>query len=197
MKEKIYIQEIDSPIGRLLIGAIDGKLCLCDMKCNKHLERNLNRIKRCLKAEFVEHGCLEGRKTEFSERRQIAEEVIEERKTKAVGVLFKARQELEEYFAGTRNTFDIPLLPSGTDFQKSVWQALLSIPYGKTVSYMHIAKLIGNPKGVRAVAQAIGSNALCILIPCHRVIGTNGSLTGFAGGLDAKKILLKTEGIKV
>ncbi len=171
MKGKIYIQEIDSPIGKLLIGAFDGKLCLCDMKCNKHLDRNMNRIKRYLNAEYVNQDDIE--------------------------VLSKTRQELTEYFAGTRNTFDIPLLPSGTDFQKSVWQALLSIPYGETVSYMHIAKLIDNPKGVRAVAQAIGSNSLCILIPCHRVIGTNGSLTGFAGGLDAKTTLLKTEGIKI
>ena len=104
------------------------------------------------------------------------------------------KAELDEYFGGRRRTFDIPLLTVGTDFQKSVWQALLEIPYGETRSYMQIAERIGTPKGVRAVAQALGANGISILIPCHRVIGADGTLTGFAGGLDAKRRLLETEG---
>lgn len=83
---------------------------------------------------------------------------------------------------------------AGTDFQQSVWRALMEIPYGETRSYMQIAERIGNPKGVRAVAQAIGANGLSIIVPCHRVIGANHSLTGFAGGLEAKRFLLNLEG---
>lgn len=87
----------------------------------------------------------------------------------------------------------MPLHPFGTNFQKSVWNALLEIPYGVTRSYLHIARQVGNEKGVRAVAQAIGANGIGIIIPCHRVIGSDRSLTGFAGGLDAKRTLLRLE----
>ena len=105
-----------------------------------------------------------------------------------------AARELDEYFAQSRKTFDIPLLTAGTDFQKSVWRALLDVPYGKTRNYMQIARQVGNPMGVRAVAQAIAANGICILVPCHRIIGSDHSLTGFAGGLDIKKALLEMEG---
>lgn len=100
---------------------------------------------------------------------------------------------MDEYFNGTRKSFDIPLLPVGTEFQKRVWQALLEIPFGQTRTYKDIALRVDNLKGVRAVAQAIGANGISILIPCHRVVGSNHSLTGFAGGLNAKRILLDTE----
>ena len=106
----------------------------------------------------------------------------------------QAQKELDEYFMGIRKIFSTPLLPIGTDFQKRVWKALLEIPYGETRSYMEIAERVNNPKGVRAVAQAIGANGISLFIPCHRVIGSNHSLTGFAGGLEAKRILLKIEG---
>ena len=108
-------------------------------------------------------------------------------------VLEETKKELDEYFAGKRHTFEIPLHPVGTDFQKQVWQALLEIPYGETRTYKEIAQKINKLKGIRAVAQAIGANGISILIPCHRVIGTNRSLTGYAGGIEAKRLLLNIE----
>ena len=108
-------------------------------------------------------------------------------------VIEQTVNQLDDYFAGHLTTFNIPLHPVGTDFQHRVWKALLDIPFGQTRSYMEIAKSIGNPQGVRAVAQAIGANGIGIIIPCHRVIGSNHSLTGFAGGLDKKQLLLQLE----
>ena len=108
-------------------------------------------------------------------------------------VIEQTVNQLDDYFAGHLTTFNIPLHPVGTDFQRRVWKALLDIPFGQTRSYMEIAKSIGNPQGVRAVAQAIGANGIGIIIPCHRVIGSNHSLTGFAGGLDKKQLLLQLE----
>lgn len=108
-------------------------------------------------------------------------------------VLRQAVSELDEYFAGSRTSFTVPLQPIGTDFQCQVWQALASIPYGTTMSYAQIARQIHRPQSVRAVAQAIGANPLSLFIPCHRVIGTDGSLTGYAGGIAAKRLLLHIE----
>jgi len=104
--------------------------------------------------------------------------------------------QLEEYMAGTRTEFDLPLNPEGTEFQKKVWNALLLIPYGETKSYKDIAVLIDNPKGCRAVGMANNRNPIPIIIPCHRVIGTNGSLIGYGGGLDIKVKLLELERLK-
>ena len=104
-----------------------------------------------------------------------------------------AIKQLREYFAGKREDFDLPLVLNGTPFQLSVWRNLQKIPYGKTVSYLDIAKKIGNPKAVRAVGLANGSNPIPIIVPCHRVIGSNGSLTGFGGGLPTKQKLLALE----
>lgn len=108
-------------------------------------------------------------------------------------VLNLAAEELQAYFKGLRTTFDIPLLLVGTGFQKSVWQELLQIPFGTTASYKDLAQNIDYGTAVRAVASAIGANAISIFIPCHRIIGSNGSLTGYAGGLKAKKKLLELE----
>ncbi len=105
----------------------------------------------------------------------------------------EAEKQLTEYFAGERTEFDLELEPNGTPFQLEVLDALLEIPYGKTTSYGDIAEKIGRPKAVRAVGAANGRNPLPIVIPCHRVIGSNGSLTGFGGGLDAKQYLLNLE----
>lgn len=102
-------------------------------------------------------------------------------------------RQLAEYFDGTRQTFDVALAPHGTTFQQRVWQALSEIPYGTTVSYAHIARAIENPKGVRAVGLANGRNPISIIVPCHRVIGANGSLTGYGGGLPRKEWLLTHE----
>lgn len=107
--------------------------------------------------------------------------------------LASARTQLEDYFAGTRKRFDLPLHPLGTDFQVTVWKALAEIPYGGTISYGELARRIGQPLAVRAVGAANGRNPLPIVLPCHRVIGANGSLTGFGGGLPTKRFLLAME----
>jgi methylated-DNA-[protein]-cysteine S-methyltransferase len=112
----------------------------------------------------------------------------------ASAVLRTASQQLVEYFAGTRYTFDLPLAPHGTQFQRAVWQALTEIPYGQTASYAQLATRLGRPTATRAVGAANGRNPLPIVLPCHRVIGADGSLTGFAGGLDTKRFLLALEG---
>ena len=108
-------------------------------------------------------------------------------------VLLETKKQLTEYFAGKRQQFDLPLDFAGTEFQQKVWQALLSIPFGETRSYRDIAEQIGNVKAVRAVGAANGKNPISIIAPCHRVVGTNGKLVGFAGGLDNKDILLRLE----
>jgi len=105
----------------------------------------------------------------------------------------RAFEELEEYFLGKRREFDLPLHPDGTEFQRRVWAALREIPYGETRSYSEIAEQVGNPKAVRAVGMANHRNPIAIMVPCHRVIGKNGSLTGYAGGLHLKERLLKIE----
>jgi methylated-DNA-[protein]-cysteine S-methyltransferase len=103
------------------------------------------------------------------------------------------RMQLEEYFAGIRNRFDVELAPQGTEFQRAVWSALSDIPYGETVSYSDIARSIGRSNAVRAVGAANGANPIAIIVPCHRVIGRNGSLVGYGGGMEAKKTLLALE----
>jgi methylated-DNA-[protein]-cysteine S-methyltransferase len=108
-------------------------------------------------------------------------------------VLKQASQQLRAYFAAELLAFDLPLDAHGTDFQKSVWNALLMIPYGETRSYGQIAEVIGSPKAVRAVGAANGQNPIPIVVPCHRVIGSNGKLTGFGGGLPMKRMLLELE----
>lgn len=162
----ISIQYFDSPCGRLILGGYEGKLCLCDWAMSPKRERTDARILRCLKAGFRVHPS---------------------------DITTLATKELEEYFNGARTSFDIPLLPLGTDFQKEVWKCLSTIPYGTVISYSEEARLIGRPSSVRAVANANGSNPLSIFIPCHRVIGSDGSLTGYAGGTEAKRYLINLE----
>lgn len=162
----IHIQYYNSPCGKIVLASMGNELCLCDWNEMPCAERNKHRLVKYMNAEF---------KVETSD------------------VLEQTKKQLDEYFAGTRKTFDIPLHPVGTEFQQQVWNALLEIPYGETRSYKDIALSIANLKGIRAVAQAIGANGISILIPCHRVIGSNHSLTGFAGGIEAKRILLQIE----
>ena len=107
--------------------------------------------------------------------------------------LREVTRQLKDYFAGKRTRFDLKLAPEGTEFQRQVWKALRTIPYGKTISYGELANKIGNPKAVRAVGGANGRNPIPIVIPCHRVIGADGSLTGFGGGLETKVALLALE----
>ncbi|MCF0244670.1 MAG: methylated-DNA--[protein]-cysteine S-methyltransferase [Bacteroidaceae bacterium] len=148
---------------------------MCDWKESPKHERNLRRIS----ALIYNNMCVEERcQTRFC----------------GVGdVLSLAASQLDEYFAGRRTMFDVPVRFVGTPFQKKVWQALTEIPFGETVSYRNLAERIGMPKAVRAVANANGANCLSIIVPCHRVIGSNSALTGYAGGLEAKDFLLKLE----
>lgn len=170
MREKniIKIKNYKSTCGVLILGSFKEKLCLCDWQIEKHRDHVNRRLQRMLNAEFEEG----------------TSEVIE-----------KATGQLDEFFAGQRREFDIPLMFVGTDFQKTVWNELLRIPFGKTVSYGEMARRIGMPKAVRAVANANGANAISIFAPCHRVIGSDHSLTGYGGGLDAKQALLELESI--
>lgn len=163
---EIVVKEYDAPCGRLVLGAFANRLCLCDWVHGKHREQNEQRLRRILSADFH---------------------------TGTSSLLDAAALQLDEYFAGQRRRFDIPLLLTGTGFQKKVWQALLEIPYGATVSYSGLAVRIGLPRAVRAVANANGANAISIFAPCHRVIGSDNSLTGYAGGLPAKQYLLGLE----
>lgn len=162
----INIQYYNSPCGEIVLASMGNELCLCDWNEMPCAERNKHRLVKYMNAVF---------RVETSD------------------VLEQTKKQLDEYFADTRKAFDIPLHPVGTEFQQQVWNTLLEIPYGETRSYKDIALSIANPKGIRAVAQAIGANGISILIPCHRVIGSNSSLTGFAGGLEAKRILLQIE----
>lgn len=125
----------------------------------------------------------------FSEHSEASEVASEEIPKELQAVTFQ----LTEYFEGKRKNFDLPLSPEGTPFQKKVWQQLQSIPYGTTTSYQQMAHQLGNPKVIRAAASANGKNPIAIIIPCHRVIGSDGSLTGYAGGLHRKKWLLAHE----
>jgi len=120
-------------------------------------------------------------------------EIDKEESSKIPKSLRETFRQLQEYFNGTRTDFNLKLNPKGTDFQKKVWSKLLEIPFSKTVSYQTIANRLGNPKVIRAAASANGKNPISILIPCHRVIGKDGSLTGYAGGLHRKKWLLDHE----
>lgn len=162
----IKTKRYESPCGVLLLGSFGDKLCLCDWQVEKPRNHVNQRLKRILNAEF-ETG---------------TSEVIE-----------KAVKQLDEFFAGQRQEFDVPMLFVGTDFQKTVWNELLKIPFGKTISYGEMARRIGMPKAVRAVANANGANAMSIFAPCHRVIGSDHSLTGYGGGLDTKRALLELE----
>ena len=166
MPNTIYIQHYFSPCGRLMLGSYDGQLCLCDWKVESHRRIVDSRLQRILKCTF----------------RQEPTEIIN-----------MACRQLDEYFRHERQSFDLPLFFVGTEFQKKVWQTLLTIPYGTTVSYAELARRIGMSRAVRAVANANGANAISIFVPCHRVIGSDGSLTGYGGGLPAKKYLLELE----
>lgn len=166
MKNTIHVQHYQSPCGELLLGSYEDKLCLCDWTIEKHHGRVVRRLQKVLHADYKETTS---------------------------DVLNETVRQLDEYFAGKRRDFTIPLLFVGTDFQKKVWNKLLEIPYGKTVSYGELARMIDMPKAVRAVANANGANAISILAPCHRIIGSDHSLTGYGGGLAAKKLLLDLE----
>ena len=170
MKNIIRTRIYESPCGSLLLGSYDDMLCLCDWLAEKHHGRVRRRLERLLNAAFEEE---------------------------ASPVTGEAARQLDEYFVGRRRAFDLPLLFAGTEFQKAVWGELLKIPYGETVSYGCVAQRIGMPKAVRAVANANGANPLSLFVPCHRVVGSDRSLTGYGGGIEAKRRLLELEGVRL
>ena len=164
----LYTQVFPSPAGDLLLGECEGALCLCDWLIDpSRREAMARRMQKEL------HTVIQSGETPL---------------------LQETRTQLNQYFEGERQTFTLPLRLVGTSFQQEVWEVLRTIPYGKCCSYAAIAQQIGRPKAVRAVANAIGANPLSLFIPCHRVIGTSGDLTGYAGGLAAKRWLLAHEG---
>jgi methylated-DNA-[protein]-cysteine S-methyltransferase len=163
----ISIQYYKTKIGELILGSFEDQLCILDFRYRKMRNTVDNRIKKGLNTPFIEQD---------------------------TDVLQLTRMQIDEYLNGDRTVFDIPLLMVGTDFQKSVWNALIKIPYGTTSTYLQLAKSIDNEKAVRAVANANGANSMSLIIPCHRIIGSNGELVGYGGGLPVKKRLLILEG---
>ncbi len=162
----VFIAPYLCPCGTLVLGSFENRLCLCDWQIEPRRQQIDKRLRYYLQAEIVHSTS---------------------------SIIEQAAAQLDEYFAGNRQVFDIPLLFAGTKFQKNVWDELLHIPFGTTLSYADLAQHIGMPTAVRAVANANRANALSIIVPCHRVIGTDGSLTGYAGGLETKKWLLEHE----
>lgn len=163
---EIITSSYRSPVGELLLGSYDEKLCIADWRYRSKRDLIDTRISKMLNANF-ELG--------------------------STDVLQETRKQLDAYFEGKLKKFNVPLLLEGTDFQKNVWSVLMEIPYGETMSYLQLSRLLNNEKGIRAIASANGANAISILVPCHRIIGSNGSLVGYAGGLAAKKKLLTLE----
>ena len=159
-------EEYVSPCGSLLLGVRGSGLCLCDWMADGRIEKTLGRIQKFLPLSV---------------------------ETDNPDIIAAAGRQLDEYFAGSRKVFDVPLYAYGSDFRRIVWEAIRQIPFASTVSYMRIAEMIGRSDAVRAVANAVGSNPLSIFIPCHRIVGADGSLTGYAGGMEAKRYLLNLE----
>lgn len=166
MNDILHVYAWKSPFGELKIAATDDKLYMCDWSYRKM------RI-------AIDHRLL----SQFKTFKQDTNALIG-----------KTISEIEEYARGERKIFDIALGFVGTDFQKSVWNALLQIPYGKTMSYLDLSLKLNNKEAIRAVASANGANALSIIVPCHRIIGSGGDLVGYAGGIPVKKRLLQIEG---
>ncbi len=164
--ELVAIKYFETPLGELILGSFGQKLCLCDWHYRKHRKSIDDRIQTALNANYSE---------------------------KNTPVIEFAIRQLQQYFHKRRRHFTVPLLMAGTQFQYKVWDELIKIPYGHTISYSELALKLGSKLTVRAVAAANGANALSIFIPCHRVIGSDGELVGYAGGLQTKKKLLELE----
>jgi len=160
----ISTKDYKTRFGELILGSHDGSLVLCDWKYRRMRPAIDKRIQSKLSTNY-----------EAGESDVINETIAQ----------------LEAYFKGDRKQFDLPLKFAGTDFQQQVWQALIKIPYGKTESYLGLSRILGDEKAIRAVATANGANAISIIVPCHRIIGSKGDLVGYAGGLPAKKKLLQ------
>jgi len=165
-KGLVTVPRIPSPLGPMLAAATEVGVCLLEFADRRMLETQIARLRNCLNAEVLPGT------------------------NRHLGAL---ETQLAEYFDGARHTFDLPLVLPGTPFQETVWDALCSIPYGETRSYQDQAKAIGRPTAVRAVARANGDNRVAIIVPCHRVGGADGKLTGYSGGLWRKRYLLDLE----
>jgi AraC family transcriptional regulator of adaptative response/methylated-DNA-[protein]-cysteine methyltransferase len=165
-KGVIYLERFSTPLGPMFAGATEEGLCLLEFTDRRMLEREFKDLSKRLNAVFVPGS------NEY---------------------ISQAKEELGAYFAGRLQEFSVKLFTPGTEFQQRVWNVLQKIPYGETRSYLEQAKKLGNPKAVRAVARANGMNRIAIIIPCHRVIGSDGALTGYAGGLPRKEWLLDME----
>ncbi|MDE6812179.1 MAG: methylated-DNA--[protein]-cysteine S-methyltransferase [Muribaculaceae bacterium] len=166
MNRIIYFRKYYSPVGNLILGDYNNQLCMCDWINGKKHFINSFRLKQNLNVTFEEGD---------------------------TSILTEAFYQLGQYFTRRLSQFHLPLYLCGSDFQKKVWHALMSINYNEITTYREIARRIGHPTSVRAVANAIGSNPISIIIPCHRVIGSNGSMTGYAGGIEIKKALIDLE----
>jgi len=164
----VSIAVMDTPLGAMIAAATAGELVMLEFADRRMLATQFHRLGRMLGCRFE---CGE------------------------TPVLARTRKQLDEFFAGRRNAFDLPLAMPGTEFQQMVWNELLRIPAGTTRSYAEQARAIGRPEAVRAVARANGDNRIAIVVPCHRVIGSDGSLTGYGGGLWRKQRLLEREGV--
>jgi AraC family transcriptional regulator of adaptative response/methylated-DNA-[protein]-cysteine methyltransferase len=162
----IYTREIQTPLGTMLAGATSEGVCLVEFVNRIQLEKEFIELQRLLNASIIH-----GRNTHLDQ----------------------LENELKEYFEGKRKTFSVTLNTPGDEFSQSVWKTLQNIPYGKTISYKEQAELMNNPKAIRAIATTNGRNRLAIVIPCHRVIGSNGTMTGYAAGIEKKKWLLRFE----
>lgn len=162
----ISLKFFETPVGSMRAGATDAGICLFDFHYRHRIDGIAARIESALGDTFAE-----------------AEHPYFDR----------LKQQVDEYFAGARKEFDLPLNLVGSPFQVKVWEALLQIPYGETRSYKQQSIAVGDEKAIRAVASANGDNGIAIIVPCHRVIGSNGSLTGYGGGLSKKKFLLELE----
>ncbi|WP_374329255.1 bifunctional transcriptional activator/DNA repair enzyme AdaA [Soonwooa sp.] len=166
MEKVIDLKRIETPIGTMIACADSNGICMLEFSDRKALPTELKQISKHFDANIIQ-----GENPHF----------------------ITLEKELKEYFEGKRTKFSVPLSPVGTDFQKQVWEVLRTIPYGTTRSYQEQANILGNPKGVRAVANANGLNKISIIIPCHRVIGSDGKLTGYGGGIWRKQKLLELE----
>ena len=162
----IATQIYPSPCGALIIGTYDNNICLCDWQISRHHDENKKKLEKIYKVPIIMTGN---------------------------ALIDQTKHQLDEYFNGKRTIFDLPIAMNGTDFQKKVWREVSKINYGEVVSYRLLAEKIGNPQAVRAVANANARNMLSILVPCHRVIGTNGNLTGYNAGTPIKGFLLECE----
>jgi methylated-DNA-[protein]-cysteine S-methyltransferase len=169
MSTQIQIQYFKTPVGEMILGAYEQQLCLADWRYRKMRHAVDQRLQKGLSAAYVEAD----------------DELLQ-----------KTREQLNAYFAGERSEFELPLLFVGTDFQQKVWHTLLQVPYGQTATYLQLAEKHGDVKAIRAVASANGANAISIIVPCHRIIGSSGELVGYAGGLPAKQKLLALEQAK-